>query len=138
MKVVALGLKLAKKKVSAHITTNPVWLPGRVHWRYGTASPSMKAVIMRKPTVWIANRPTMSMNAARAMWNSLSSALIVSAAGIHPTPTAPYCRCRPGAPWTCPHGPTRPGTARQPASRAGRPGGTMTYLTILYNLAKNM
>ena len=62
----------------------------------------MNAAIIRNPASWILNRPSTSMNAtvnqypgtvphsaisvwARAMWNSSSSALIVRAAGIHPT-----------------------------------------------------
>uniref|UniRef100_A0A8R7UKG4 Uncharacterized protein n=1 Tax=Triticum urartu TaxID=4572 RepID=A0A8R7UKG4_TRIUA len=32
MKVVELGPKLAKKKVSAYSTTNPMWFPGVVQW----------------------------------------------------------------------------------------------------------
>ncbi|KAG2543685.1 hypothetical protein PVAP13_9NG766900 [Panicum virgatum] len=63
MKVVALGPKLAKKKVKAYITTNPVWLSGAVQWSYGIARPSMKATIIRNPASWILNRPTTSMRA---------------------------------------------------------------------------
>jgi hypothetical protein len=50
MNVVALGPKLAKKKVRPYMTTKPMWFPGVVvQWWYGMARPSMNAVIIRNP-----------------------------------------------------------------------------------------
>nr|ACR36661.1 unknown [Zea mays] len=63
MNVVALGPKLAKKKVRPYMTMKPMWCPGVVQCSYGTASPSMNTVIIRNPVTWIANRPNTSISA---------------------------------------------------------------------------
>lgn len=60
--VVALGPKLAKKKVNPYITTKPIRLACN-QWLKGIASANMKMVMKEKPINWIAKRPIRSMRA---------------------------------------------------------------------------